>query len=527
MTRRHWLLLVAACVAASSTACSSRVPEQGTNAHAPPVLEIHTVVPVRRSQITESVTLVGTLYPWRSATIVSEVDGVIAWLPTFEKEIGTELGGRKFSMPIYLDIGHEVKEGSVLAKIDTRPFQLALDAATAKLDVAAKELENLLAWKRSEEVEQLQAAAEEADALEKRAKLDLERCRELREKRVLSESEYDAALAAYQTAAAAKKRADAALQLAKAGPTPEEIEVGKAQLELAKAEVALRQDELEKCTIYCPYDAVILDRYRGVGDRVTATPQVEIMRIVDPSILLAQVAVPEKYQHLVKVNDLATVQAAGVAQPVPGLVALVNEGIEPETRTFRARIGLENPKLEPDSESSRRVFKSGSYVRVTLSIESVPDALTVPAEAMTFDEGQPAVFIFRGDHVEKRSVSLGIFSGTEYEITDGASEGEQVVVGNTSLLADGLPVRLKRSAASPAEVTSGAPLPEAARAGARVSESRDCRLKIEDCRSKIEDCRLGLHEISPIVNLQSSIFNPISPLTPHPSPLLPASWPPT
>ena len=425
------------------------------------------MVPVRRSQITESVDLVGTLYPWRFATIVSEVDGVIARIPTYEKEIGAEVDGEKFSMPIFLDVGHQVKEGSILAEIDKHPFQLALDAATAKLDVAAKELENLLAWKRPEEVQQLQASADEADALLRRAKLDLERSEELSEKHVLSESAHDAALAAYHTASAAKKRADAALELAKAGPTTEEREVGKAQLELAKAEVALRQDDLEKCTIYCPYDAVIVDRYVGAGDRVTALPRVEIMQIIDPSILLAQVAVPEKYQRLVKVNDLATVQAPGISQPVPGLVALVNEKIDPETRTFRARVGVENPKLDPGSDSSERIFKSGSYVRVALSLKSVPDALTVPAGAMTFDEGQPAVFIFRGDHVEKRSVSLGIFSGTEYEITGGASEGEQVVVGNTSLLADGLPVRLKGSGPAAAEVTRGGPIPGGERAGGR------------------------------------------------------------
>jgi multidrug efflux pump subunit AcrA (membrane-fusion protein) len=448
MTRGKWFLLMMALAVPPVVGCSSRKLDDRPAADASPVLQIDTVVPVRRSQITESVELVGTLYPWRFAAIVPEVDGVIARVPNYEKEIGAEVGGRKFSMPVVIDIGHEMKEGSILAEIDKRPFQLELDAAQAKLDVANKELQNLLAWKRPEEVRQLEAQAEEAAALLKRAKLDLERIEQLSQKQVASQSEHDASQAAYSSALAGKKRADAALELAKAGPTPEETEVAKAQVELAQAEVAMRQDDLDKCTIYCPYDAVIVDRLAGVGDRVTS--QTPIMQIIDPTYLLAQVAVPEKYQRLVRVNDLASVQAPGVSQAVPGLVALVNEKIDPETRTFRARVGVENPKLDPGGDSPERMFRAGSYVRVTLSLKSEADALVVPAKAMTFEEGQPAVFVFRGDHVEKRPVTLGITSGAEYEVTDGLAEGEEVVVGSTSLLADGLPVRLRERGASSA-----------------------------------------------------------------------------
>ena len=471
MTRGRCFLWMIALAVPPIAGCSHHEAQEGASLDALPVLEIDAVVPVRRSQITESLELVGTLYPWRFAAIVPEVDGVIARLPMHEEEIGAEVDGRKFSMPIFLDIGHEVKEGSILAEIDNRPFQLELDAAQAKLDVAAKQLESLLAWKRREEVEQLEAQAEEADALLTRAKLDLERARELRATQVVSQSEFDAALAAHDTAVAVKKRADAALRLANAGPTPEEIKVAEAQVALADAEVAMRQDDLDKCTILCPYDAVIVDRLAGVGDRVTI--QAPIMQIIEPTYLLAQIPVPEKYQRSIKVNDLARVQAPGISQPVPGLVALVNEKIDPETRTFRVRVGVENPKLAGGNDPSERIFKAGSYVRVTLSLKSSPDALVVPSGAMTFDEGQPAVFVFRGDHVQKRPVTLGISSRTHYEVTEGLTEGEQVVEGGTSLLADGLPVRLRQS-----RVSSAGPSPSGLSAGEKGASRGDPALSL-------------------------------------------------
>jgi len=331
----------------------------------------------------------------------------------------------------------------VLVEIKSQEFKLAHDVAIARLRLAEAERDNLKAWKRAEEVAQLQAQADEADAGLERAKLELDRYAQLREQEhdAISESQFDGLKMAYATAVAAKKRADAGLLLAKAGPTPEQLAVAEAQVAAARAEVALRQDKLDKCTVYCPYDAVIADRYVGKGDRVTAMPRVDIMQIIDPAILFAEIGVPEKYQRLVHVNDPATVQARGVSQRVPGVVGLVNGKIDRETRTFRVRVGVKNDRLDP--ESGERIFRSGSYVRVTLSLRSAPDALVVPFGAMTFDEGQAAVFVFSGDHVKKRPVKLGLKSGTEYEIVEGLSEGEQVVSENTALLADGLSVRLK------------------------------------------------------------------------------------
>jgi len=195
-------------------------------------------------------------------------------------------------------------------------------------------------------------------------------------------------------------------------------------------------------------------------------PQVPIMQIVDPAILFAQVAVPERYQRLIQRNDLAAVESPGVSEPVAGVVALVNEKIDPETRTFRVRVGVENRRRDRESEQGERIFKSGSYVRVTLTVGSAPETLVVPVEAMTFDGGQPAVFVFHGDRVEKRPVRLGISSRAEYEIIGGLAEGERIVAGRTALLADGMPVRLVPRAAAP-DATAAAP-----GAGETVQEPR-------------------------------------------------------
>jgi multidrug efflux pump subunit AcrA (membrane-fusion protein) len=50
------------------------------------------------------------------------------------------------------------------------------------------------------------------------------------------------------------------------------------------------------------------------------------------------------------------------------------------------------------------------------------------------------VFVYQEGTVRRRPVELGIGNRQQYEITAGLEEGEQIVAGSTSLLADGMAV---------------------------------------------------------------------------------------
>jgi RND family efflux transporter MFP subunit len=217
-------------------------------------------------------------------------------------------------------------------------------------------------------------------------------------------------------------------------PTAEQIEVAKAQLAAAEVEVKQRERDLEKTKIKAPYDGVITHRFVGVGDRVTAMPRVEIMNIVDDRALFAEVDVPERYLHDIQLDAVAEVQAQGVPDPVQGLVQLIGGSVDLETRTFRVRVLIDNRpgRLRP-----------GGFVHVRLPIQTADDALVVPRAAVSFSDGQPAVFVYRQDEsVEQRQVELGITNKTFCEIRSGLQEGDWISVSNPALLSTGLRVRL-------------------------------------------------------------------------------------
>jgi HlyD family secretion protein len=413
------------------------------------------VLPLQRSQITKTLEAVGTLLPARGATIVAEVDGVIDYLPETTRRIEYEENGQKRSFPLTLDIGDSIAEGDILVQLDARDAELALEKARAQLDLTQKQLADLLAWRRDEEVRQLAARVEQAVAARDLAEADLARNDQLMSRNAASVAEHDTLRAAAQQARAAVAEAEAALALAQAGPTAEQIAVAKSQLAAAEVDVRKRERELEKTTIRCPYQAVITQRYVGVGDRVTALPRVEIMQIADTRMLFAEVDVPERHLGQVRLGDKVELRAAGVQERVIGSVELMAGDIDLDTRTFRVRIAVDN-------RSGR--MRPGGFVRAWLPIASEENALVVPRTAVSFNEGQPAVFVYEAagqepggppGRVTRRAVELGIVNREACEIAAGLREGDLVVLTNPALLADGLPVQLAE------ERTEGTSLPSA------------------------------------------------------------------
>jgi multidrug efflux pump subunit AcrA (membrane-fusion protein) len=398
-------------------------------------IEIDTAT-VQRGQLSEVLESVGTLLPIRAATIVSEVDGVIAELPDSPRVIRYEEDGQQKAEALSLDIGIEVAQGEVLVRLDTTDFELSLQQAQAQRNLIQQRRLDLVAWKRPEEIRKLQAALDEADAARQLALADLKRVQELRDGSAISQAEFDTAEAAAKRAAAAYEVASAALDEAQAGPTAEQLAVIDAELQAAEVEVQRRQRDLDKTVIRCPFPAVISKRFVGVGDRVTAMPRVEIMQIFDRRMLMAEIDVPERYQKQIQFDDAAEILVPGQADPLYGKVELIDGQIDPETRTFRVRIGIDNRV---------RRLKAGGFARVSVPILSRTKTLIVPRSSVTYADGKPAVYVVRADGtVSYRPIRLGIRSEDACEVLEGVQAGERIAIGNPALLSDGMAVSIRR-----------------------------------------------------------------------------------
>ena len=389
------------------------------------------VVPVVRSDVVSEIELVGSLIPLQQTTVVAEIDGSVAEIASCGRTVhvnGTEV-------PLPIDIGSHVKKGDVLVRLKDRDQRLALNVAQASQNRLESELRHLLSWRRDEEIAQLEATLEETKARAVCATADRQRYERLIEKKAISQADFDDAVAKEIQAKAEVKKAQAALQIAKSGPTKEEIEVAKAHFEVAKAEVAVRQDTLSKTIIRAPYDGVITKRYVDVGDRLIEMMDPNILDLVDSRVLFAEVPVPERYQMGVKTGQQARIMVDGLSKPIIGKIDRIDGNIDPQTRTFLIRVTIDN---------SQETLKPGGFARVALPVASTKDALTVPFSAVSFDAGQPSVFVYRDGRVTKKSVKLGVSNREKYTIISGVDQGELVAMGQIAVLSDGLRVAARK-----------------------------------------------------------------------------------
>jgi len=85
-------------------------------------------------------------------------------------------------------------------------------------------------------------------------------------------------------------------------------------------------------------------------------------------------------------------------------------------------------------------------VNVTVTISSEPDALSIPREALHFENGKPYVYKIVGDQLQRTPVTTGAFNLMREAILSGLKEGDSVATGTTNgqPLQEDMPIKVVR-----------------------------------------------------------------------------------
>lgn len=130
---------------------------------------------------------------------------------------------------------------------------------------------------------------------------------------------------------------------------------------------------------------------------------------------------PQAVYHLSLLRD-AAIAATGQLRDI-------SPQADPQTRTWRVRITLDNPPTE---------MILGTSVSVALPQSGAP-VITLPASSLTRLAGRPAVFVVDADNqqVRRRVVTISGFTASSVYVASGLTAGERVVTAGVSSLRDG------------------------------------------------------------------------------------------
>lgn len=308
-------------------------------------------------------------------------------------EVVPQAGGRLLSIGVRL--GDPVSRGQRIATLDDRELREQLRQAEGSFEVA-------------------QATIRQRDADLSFAKTNLDRSRSLFERNLLPQQTLDDGEARYQSAQA-------------------QLDLARAQLTQASARLDELRITLANTVITSPVDGFVGRRYVDPGAFVSTNAPV--VQVVDISLVRLVVNLIERDLRRVLVGARGVVDVdAFPGEQFQGRVARISPVLDPATRTAEMEIEIPNPTKR---------LKPGMYARVSLTTSSKTEALVVPKSAIADVSGRRGVYTIADGKAAFRPVEVGIEDADRIEITDGLTEGEQVISIGTSSVRDGDPVLLE------------------------------------------------------------------------------------
>lgn len=207
----------------------------------------------------------------------------------------------------------------------------------------------------------------------------------------------------------------------------------------AKFDVERAERSMGQMTLRAPSAGTIslLQHWSGSGMTTYrpgdhAWPGAAIAELPDASTLRVSARVDEtergrlaaKQAVTVQLNAIPDRQFTGHIDQISAIASLDFSSGWPITRNFMLDIAL-------DQTDPR--FKPGITGQITVVVDKVPNAITIPAQAMFQKSGQNVAYVWHGGQFEERTIEVGRRSGDKILVAKGVAAGEQVALRDPTL----------------------------------------------------------------------------------------------
>jgi RND family efflux transporter MFP subunit len=294
----------------------------------------------------------------------------------------------------FYDIGAKVKQGELLAIIDTPELDKQLEQARADLTSAKSNL-------------------------------------------ALSKTTADRWQGLVKTRSVSQQSTDQAVDT---------LNATQAVVDSYTANVRRLEDLVSFEKVYAPFDGVITVRNTDTGWLINAgagSPSVELFQLAQTSTLRIFVAVPEVYSRAARVGSTATLTLDEFpSETFHGKVTRTSQSIDMASRTLNTEIDVDNPTGQ---------LLPGSYVHVHLRLPSQTRSVIIPANSLLFRSEGLRVGVVRNGHAQLVPITIGVDYGASVQVASGLTPSDQVILSPSDSLISGTPVRIAAPAAGRAQ----------------------------------------------------------------------------
>jgi membrane fusion protein, multidrug efflux system len=389
-----WFLIFVALVGGAYFFYRSRRPAESKAAPAPggkgsslgPVSVA--VAPALKKNVPYYLTGLGTVTPFNTVTVKSRVDGQL--------------------QKVHFKEGQFVKEGELLAEIDPRPFQVALEQMEGQLARDQAQLND--------------------------ARVEYARFEQLRKEGVFAQQQVDT-------------------QNATVGQLTGAVRADQAQIDNEKL-------QLVYCKITAPLSGRVGLRLVDQGNMIHASDPNGIVVITQVQPIATLFTLPEdSLQEVIKHMNHGELAVEAYSRDdqtklATGKLVTIDNQIDPATGTARFKAVFDNHDLS---------LWPNQFLNIRLMLAVRKDAIVVPLAAIQRGSQGEYVYTAKNGHANMQLVKVELTQGNISLIAGGVVEGDQVVVDGQERLQTGTPVDTHSvSPGSSAKGPDGSPKPDQA-----------------------------------------------------------------
>jgi len=325
-----------------------------------------------------------------------------------------------------LKAGAQAKQGDVLATIDSKELQTALEQARATLASMRAELERQKIVGRQAQL-RAQQQVELLSLRNEAARRALDRNQRMFGEGLSNKADLEAAQDNVRTSAMELEQARKELDLSR-----ETLSFDLQTREQAFLRQQSVTDDLQKrvdeLTIRAPFDGMVASVL--VQDRDAVAANQAILTIVNLSSLELEIALPEEYGGDTAIGTPATISFNG--------------------RDYRGKVTAISPEVANSQVAATVAFveqplglKQNQRLTTRLVFESKKNVLKVARGSFVDAGGGRVAYVVDGKIATRRSVTLGATSSDEVEVLDGLQAGERIIVSDTTAFGDARTVLLR------------------------------------------------------------------------------------
>ena len=201
------------------------------------------------------------------------------------------------------------------------------------------------------------------------------------------------------------------------------VEVTNARRGIARANLAEAQKELDDSTTLAPYRGVITRRGVDEGTYIPSIMRSErsVLQIQKIDIMVALLYVPEVHLQYIELGTPGRVHIPSMNQTYESKVDLINDRIDPKTRTIDVRLGVLNPDYQ---------IKPGLFIEVEL-IPKPRQGILLPPNSTKGLGSTRYLFVVENGIASQRQVKVRELNDGSLELLDDIAPDTRIIVGKS------------------------------------------------------------------------------------------------